>query len=200
MAALAIAQDEHGWLSTGDDGLRRALPRHAAGRRLRGRDVLRDVQPEAGRDVQDHDLHEPAVRAAGRGRGRRAPEGKLGVGFDETTADGVFTLKEGECLGACGDAPVLLVNNKRMCSWMNAREARRARRRARGGGRARRGSAAGMEATRDERAVRVPRLRARRDPDGGPHRPQLAPRGLRRARRLRSAAARSSPRRSRPSR
>jgi len=43
---------------------------------------------------------------------------KLGIGFGETTADGMFTLKEGECLGACGDAPVLLVNNKRMCSWM----------------------------------------------------------------------------------
>ena len=42
----------------------------------------------------------------------------LGVGFGETTADGMFTLKEGECMGACGDAPVLLVNNKRMCSWM----------------------------------------------------------------------------------
>ena len=43
---------------------------------------------------------------------------KLGIDFGETTADGMFTLKEGECLGACGDAPVLLVNNKRMCSWM----------------------------------------------------------------------------------
>ena len=39
---------------------------------------------------------------------------KLGIGFGETTADGLFTLKEGECFGACGDAPVLLVNNKRM--------------------------------------------------------------------------------------
>jgi len=29
------------------------------------------------------------------------------------------TLQEGECMGACGDAPVLLVNNKRMCSWMH---------------------------------------------------------------------------------
>ena len=29
-----------------------------------------------------------------------------------------MTLKEGECFGACGDAPVLLVNNKRMCSFM----------------------------------------------------------------------------------
>ena len=44
---------------------------------------------------------------------------KLGIGFGETTADGLFTLKEGECFGACGDAPVLLVNNKRMCSWMS---------------------------------------------------------------------------------
>ncbi|MBK8744602.1 NADH-quinone oxidoreductase subunit NuoE [Propionivibrio sp.] len=43
---------------------------------------------------------------------------KLGVGFNETTADGKFTLKEGECMGACGDAPVMLVNNRRMCSYM----------------------------------------------------------------------------------
>ena len=44
---------------------------------------------------------------------------RLGVGFNETTADGRFTLKEGECMGACGDAPVLLVNNRRMCCSMS---------------------------------------------------------------------------------
>lgn len=43
---------------------------------------------------------------------------KLGIGFNETTADGRFTLQEGECMGACGDAPVMLVNNVRMCSFM----------------------------------------------------------------------------------
>ena len=43
----------------------------------------------------------------------------LGVGFNETTADGRVTLKQGECMGACGDAPVLLVNNKRMCASMS---------------------------------------------------------------------------------
>ena len=43
---------------------------------------------------------------------------KLGIEFKQTTADGKFTLKEGECFGSCGDAPVLLVNNKRMCSFM----------------------------------------------------------------------------------
>ena len=39
--------------------------------------------------------------------------------FGETSADGRFTVKEGECMGACGDAPVLLVNNKRMESFMS---------------------------------------------------------------------------------
>jgi NADH-quinone oxidoreductase subunit E len=44
---------------------------------------------------------------------------KLGIGFNETTADGNFTLKEGECMGACGDAPVMIVNNTHMCSFMS---------------------------------------------------------------------------------
>ena len=43
---------------------------------------------------------------------------KLGIDFDETTSDGKFTLKKGECMGACGDAPVLLHNNHRMCGFM----------------------------------------------------------------------------------
>lgn len=44
---------------------------------------------------------------------------KLGVGWKEMTKDGKFTLVEGECMGACGDAPVMTVNNKRMCSFMS---------------------------------------------------------------------------------
>lgn len=43
----------------------------------------------------------------------------LGIDYRETTADGKFTLLEGECMGACGDAPVMLVNNHRMCSFMS---------------------------------------------------------------------------------
>ncbi len=38
--------------------------------------------------------------------------------FNETSADGRFTVKEGECMGACGDAPVMIVNNHRMVSFM----------------------------------------------------------------------------------
>jgi len=44
---------------------------------------------------------------------------KLGIDYRETSADGQFTLVEGECMGACGDAPVLLVNNKRLCGLMS---------------------------------------------------------------------------------
>jgi NADH-quinone oxidoreductase subunit E len=47
---------------------------------------------------------------------------KLGIDFNETTADGKFTLKEGECMGACGDAPVILSNNKRMHCFMTPEE------------------------------------------------------------------------------
>jgi len=43
---------------------------------------------------------------------------KLGIDFNETSADGKFTLKEGECMGACAMAPVLLVNNKKMHDYM----------------------------------------------------------------------------------
>ena len=43
---------------------------------------------------------------------------KLGIGWNETTPDGGFTLREGECFGACGDAPVLLHNNKEMLIGM----------------------------------------------------------------------------------
>ena len=43
---------------------------------------------------------------------------KLGIGFNETTPDGRFTLKEAECMGACAMAPVLLVNNKKMHDYM----------------------------------------------------------------------------------
>ena len=44
---------------------------------------------------------------------------KLGIGFNQTTPDGRFTLKEGECMGACAMAPVVLVNNKKMHDYMS---------------------------------------------------------------------------------
>ena len=46
-------------------------------------------------------------------------EKKLGIAMGETTADGMFTLQQAECLGACADSPVMLVNDRTMCSFMN---------------------------------------------------------------------------------
>lgn len=46
-------------------------------------------------------------------------EKKLGISMGETSADGLFTLQQSECLGACADSPVLLVNDRSMCSFMS---------------------------------------------------------------------------------
>ncbi len=46
-------------------------------------------------------------------------EEKLGIVMGETTADGLFTLQQSECLGACADSPVMLVNDRTMCSFMS---------------------------------------------------------------------------------
>jgi NADH-quinone oxidoreductase subunit E len=47
-------------------------------------------------------------------------EQKLGITMGETTEDGLFTLQQSECLGACADSPVMLVNDRTMCSFMSA--------------------------------------------------------------------------------
>ena len=46
-------------------------------------------------------------------------EHKLGIAMGETSADGLFTLQQSECLGACADSPVMLVNDLTMCSFMS---------------------------------------------------------------------------------
>lgn len=46
-------------------------------------------------------------------------EKKLGVTMGGTTDDGMFTLQQSECLGACADSPVMLVNDRTMCSFMS---------------------------------------------------------------------------------
>jgi NADH-quinone oxidoreductase subunit E len=47
-------------------------------------------------------------------------EEKLGIKMGETTEDGMFTLQQSECLGACADSPVMLVNDRTMCSFMSS--------------------------------------------------------------------------------
>ncbi len=46
-------------------------------------------------------------------------EQRLSISMGQTTADGFFTLQQSECLGACADSPVMLVNDRHMCSFMS---------------------------------------------------------------------------------
>jgi NADH-quinone oxidoreductase subunit E len=118
MAALAIVQDEHGWLS----------PENMA-------DVAGylGMAPVAVEEVATfYNMYELApggkiricvctnlpCALSGAGEAAAHLKRRLGIGWNETTPDGKFTLKEGECFGACGDAPVVIVNNKKMLVGM----------------------------------------------------------------------------------
>ena len=119
MAALAIAQDEHGWLS---DELMDEVARYLGMPPISVYEVatfynMYNLKP-AGRHKVTVCTNLPCALSGGV-EAAEYLKSKLGVDFTETTTDGKFTLKEGECMGACGDAPVLLVDNKRMCSFMS---------------------------------------------------------------------------------
>jgi NADH-quinone oxidoreductase subunit E len=118
MAALAIAQDEKGWLSSETMALVAdylGMPPVAVFEVATFYNMY-DLQP-VGKYKLTVCTNLPCA-LSGANQAAEYLQRKLGIGFNETTADGRFTLKEGECMGACGDAPVMLVNNKRMCSWM----------------------------------------------------------------------------------
>jgi NADH-quinone oxidoreductase subunit E len=122
MAALTIAQDEKGWLSP--DVL--DVVAHYLGMppvavyEVASFYAMYNQQP-TGRYKVTICTNLPCALQGATAAAEHL-KAKLGIGFGDTTADGLVTLKEGECFGACGDAPVLLVNNKRMCSFMHERE------------------------------------------------------------------------------
>ena len=118
MAALAIAQDERGWLSTETmDFVAHYLGMPPiAVYEVASFYTMYHLQP-VGRCKLTICTNLPCA-LAGANVAAEHLQKRLGIGFGETTADGGFTLKEGECLGACGDAPVILLNNKTMLSWM----------------------------------------------------------------------------------
>ncbi len=123
MSALAIAQDQHGWLPN-------ELMEEVAGVLGMPPVAVYEVATFYGmynlKPLGRHKLVmctnlpcalSGAVEAAEHLKHRCGVEE-----FNQTSADGRFTVKEGECFGACGDAPVLLVDNKRMCSRMTAEQ------------------------------------------------------------------------------
>jgi NADH-quinone oxidoreductase subunit E len=119
MSALAIAQDEKGWLSSDTmDFIAQYLGMPPI--------AVYEVATFYGMyNLQSKGKHKIAIctnlpcALSGANEAADHLKRRLGIDFNQTTKDGQFTLKEGECMGACGDAPVLLVNNKRMESFMS---------------------------------------------------------------------------------
>jgi NADH-quinone oxidoreductase subunit E len=119
MAALAIAQDEKGWLSP---EVMQDIATYIGMAPIAVQEVATFYNMFDTRPVGKHKISVCTNLPCALSGGERAAhylKKKLGVDFKETTADGKFTLMEGECMGACGDAPVMIVNNKRMCSHMS---------------------------------------------------------------------------------
>src|SRR2546426_11988766 len=110
MSALIVAQDEKGWLSSEVmDFVARYLGMPpVAVYEVATFYAMYNLEP-----VGTYKLTLRALQAADHLRR------KLRIDFNETTPDGHFTLKEGECFGACAMAPVLLVNNKKMHDYMS---------------------------------------------------------------------------------
>lgn len=118
MAALTIAQDEKGWLSTETmDFVAQYLGMPpVAVYEVATFYTMYDLKP-VGRHKLTICTNLPCALQGATVAAEHLKQ-KLGIGFGETTADGRCTLKEGECMGACGDAPVLLHNNKKMLCAM----------------------------------------------------------------------------------
>ena len=118
MAALAIAQDELGWLP------KEAIEEVADYLGMPPIAVYEVATFYTMYNMKPVGRHKIAIctnlpcALSGATRAAAHLKQRLGIGFNETTADRAVTLTEGECFGACGDAPVVLVNNKRMESFL----------------------------------------------------------------------------------
>src|SRR5438445_8048800 len=119
MSALAIAQDEKGWLANETMDF---IAQYLGMPPIAVYEVatfynMYNLQP-LGKHKITVCTNLPCALSGGERAAQRIKDA-LGINYRETTADGQFTLLEGECMGACGDAPVMLVNNHRMCSFMS---------------------------------------------------------------------------------
>ena len=118
MGALIIAQDEKGWLS---NETMDAVAAHLGMPPVAVYEVATFYSMYNRAPTGTYKLTVCTCLPCGLQGGLAAADHlreKLGIGFNETTPDGHFTLKEGECMGACAMAPVVLVNNKKMHDYM----------------------------------------------------------------------------------
>ncbi|MBU6225180.1 MAG: NADH-quinone oxidoreductase subunit NuoE [Burkholderiales bacterium] len=119
MACLAIVQQEQGFVSADSE---RAIAAHLDMAPMAVHEVstfynMYNLQP-VGKYKINVCTNLPCQLRHGQGALEYVCK-KLGVEVGGTTADGMFTVQPGECMGACADAPVLLVNDRNMCSYMS---------------------------------------------------------------------------------
>ena len=119
MACLAIVQQELGWVSPESE---RVVAEHLGMAPIAVHEVTTFYNMYNQKPVGKYKLNVctnlPCQLRDG-GHALKHLEHKLGVHMGETTPDGLFTLQQCECLGACADSPVLLVNDRHMCSFMS---------------------------------------------------------------------------------
>ena len=111
MAALAIAQDEKTWLAP---ETMQEIADYLQMPAIAVQEVatfynMYNVKP-VGKFKISVCTNLPCALSGGVGAAAHLKQ-RLGIDYRETSGDGQFTLVEGECMGACGDAPVMLVNN-----------------------------------------------------------------------------------------
>ena len=119
MACLAIVQQEQGFIS---DASEAALAVYLDMPQIAVHEVTTFYnmynQAPVGKYKLNVCTNLPCLLRDG-GKALEYLEKKLGIAMGGTTADGMFTLQQCECLGACADAPVMLVNDRSMCSFMS---------------------------------------------------------------------------------
>ena len=119
MACLAIVQQELGWVSADSEKI---VAEHLGMAPMAVHEVTTFYNMYNQKPVGKFKLNvctNLPCQLRGGAQALAHLEHKLGVHAGETTADGMFTLQPSECQGACADAPVLLVNDRHMCSFMS---------------------------------------------------------------------------------
>ncbi|HSH89394.1 MAG TPA: NADH-quinone oxidoreductase subunit NuoE [Ramlibacter sp.] len=118
MACLAIVQKQEGWISLDSE---KDVAEYLGMPPIAVHEVTTFYNMYNQRPVGKYKLNVctnlPCQLRDG-ARALRHLEHRLGIKMGETTKDGMFTLQQSECLGACGDSPVMLVNDLTMCSFM----------------------------------------------------------------------------------
>ena len=119
MAALRFVQDEKGWIATGDMA---DIATYLGMAQMAVYEVASFYHMYNLKPMGRHTITvctNLSCTLCGAGDTVAYLGSRLGIGFGEVTRDGKFGLREGECMGACKDAPLFTLNNKKLCGRLS---------------------------------------------------------------------------------